>query len=340
MKLGIAGTGTIVEEVLPVLFEKPQITIAAICSTKRSESKMHTLKKRYNIPHGYTDYMELLADSTCDTVYIALPNHLHYSYACGALKAGKHVIVEKPITSHINETNALIELAKENHLFLFEAITTMYNAHYHKVKELLPKIGNIKLISCNFSQYSRRYDAFLAGNIEPVFDAAKCGGVLMDLNSYNVQYIAGILGAPQKVAYHTTMEQGIDTGGILALDYPDCNAVCIASKSCSAPCHCQIQGTKGYILQPSPANVCGPVELHLNDGTIECYDLTPPETEEAPHNSHRMSEEFDAFGNAIDSGNYALCEKMLRHSLIVSDILTKARQSAGIIFPCDTMRGE
>ena len=335
MKLGIVGTGTIVEEVLPVLCEKTEISLSAICSTKRSEEKMHTLKERYHIAHGYTDYTELLASSACDTVYIALPNHLHYDYTRRALEAGKHVIVEKPITSHIGEANTLAALAKEKHLFLFEAITTMYNAHYQKVKELLPRIGKIKIISCNFSQYSRRYDDFLAGNIQPVFDPAKSGGVLMDLNSYNVQYVAGILGNPQRVSYHTTIEQNIDTGGILVLDYPHCNAVCIAAKSSSAPCHCQVQGTEGYILQPSPANVCGPVELHLNDGTVECYDLTPPVTEAAPNNSHRMSEEFDAFASAIDSGNYALCEKMLEHSLIVSEILTKARQSAGIVFPAD-----
>lgn len=336
MNLGIVGTGTIVEEVLPVLYEKPQITLTAICSTKRSETKRYELQKQYEIPQGYTDFSQLLADPACNTVYIALPNHLHYSYARQALEAGKHVIVEKPITSHTGEANDLAGLAKAKQLFLFEAITTMYSAHYQKVKELLPRIGKIKLISCNFSQYSRRYDAFLAGDIQPVFDPAKSGGVLMDLNSYNIQYVAGILGVPQGVFYHTTMEQGIDTGGILVLDYPDCHAVCIASKSCTAPCHCQIQGPEGYILQTSPANVCGPVELHLNNGTVEHYDLTPPATKAAPNHSHRMSEEFDAFATAIDSGNYAICEAMLNHSLVVSDILTRARQSAGIVFPADS----
>ena len=119
MKLGIVGTGTIVEEVLPVLCEKTEISLSAICSTKRSEEKMHTLKERYHIAHGYTDYTELLASSACDTVYIALPNHLHYDYTRRALEAGKHVIVEKPITSHIGEANTLAALAKEKHLFLF-----------------------------------------------------------------------------------------------------------------------------------------------------------------------------------------------------------------------------
>lgn len=335
MKLGILGTGTIVEEVLPVLAEKKQIKLHAICSTKRSAQKMQALKERYHITKGYDDFDALLADEGCDTVYIAVPNHLHYEYAKLALKADKHVIVEKPLTSHIKEAESLSALAAKKHLFLFEAITTMYSAHFQKIKSLLPRIGDLKLVSCNFSQYSRKYNDFLAGNIKPVFDVRKSGGVLMDLNCYNVHFTAGILGAPAAVTYHTVIEQGIDTGGILVMDYDKCNAVCIASKSSSAPCGCRLQGSLGYISQDTPANVCGPVTLHLNDGTEELYDLTPKDTEDAPHNSHRMSEEFDAFAAAIDGKDYALCQRMQKHSLTVSDILTRGRAFAGIVFPAD-----
>lgn len=335
MKLGIIGTGTIVEEVLPVLAEKKHITLYAICSTKRSVQKMLALKEQYDISKGYDDYAALLSDKGCDTIYVAVPNHLHYEYARLALEAGKHVILEKPLTSHIKEAQALSALATKKHLFLFEAITTMYSAHFQKIKSLLPRIGDLKLVSCNFSQYSRTYNDFLAGSIKPVFDVSKSGGVLMDLNCYNVHFTAGILGAPSAVSYHTVIEQGIDTGGILVMDYDNCNAVCIASKSSSAPCGCQLQGSLGYISQDTPANFCGPVTLHLNDGTEEFYDLTPKDTEAAPHNSHRMSEEFDAFAAAIDGGDYDLCQRMLKHSLVVSDILTRGRAFAGIVFPAD-----
>ena len=335
MKLGILGTGTIVEEVLPVLAEKPQISLQAICSTKRSVQKMEQLKAEYQIANGYTNYAAMLSDPCCDTIYIAVPNHLHYTYSELALKAGKHVIVEKPITSNIKEAETLVRLAREQHLFLFEAITPMYSPHYRKVKELLPRIGQLKLICCNFSQYSRRYDALLAGQRAPVFDPAMSGGVLMDLNCYNIHYAAGILGRPKQVSYHTVPEQGIDIGGIATMDYADCNVVCIASKNSSAPCGCTLQGTNGWISQATPANVCGPVTLHLNDGTEEYYDLTPALCEQTPHSGHRMSAEFDAFEAAIRTGDQGLCEQMMEHSLVVMDILTRARDDAGLRFPAD-----
>ncbi len=337
MNLGIVGTGSIVHEVLPVLAEKKEISLTAICSTPHSEPIMQKLRDTYQIAEGYTNYQQMLDESHCDTIYVALPNHLHYEYARLAMSSGRHAIVEKPITSHVAETRSLAKLAKCRHLFLFEAITTMYSAHYKKILELLPRIGKIKLISCNFSQYSRRYDDFLAGRIAPVFNPDMSGGVLMDLNSYNIWYVCGILGAPLHVSYHTTMEQRIDTGGILVMDYHDCNAVCIASKSSSAPCNCQIQGTNGYLLQNSPANFCGPVTLHLNDQTVETYDLTPYTSPDAPNHAHRMSAEFDAFSAAIQRKDYELRDRMLNMSIIVSEVLTNARKTAGLHFCADDL---
>ena len=92
----------------------------------------------------FYDYEELLK-SDVDTVYIALPNNLHFEFSKKALEYNKNVIVEKPITSNYKEAKILNDLAREKKLFLFEAITTIHLPNYIKVKESLSKIGKIKL---------------------------------------------------------------------------------------------------------------------------------------------------------------------------------------------------
>ena len=325
MKLGIVGSGKIVPEFLPWLASSPAFEVAALCSTQRSAGKAAALCAQYGVPLHVTDYSQLLA--AVDVVYIALPNLLHTAYAKAALEAGRHVIVEKPLAPCVSEAAALSALAHRKGCFLFEAVTTQYLENYRKLRQLLPRVGQVKLVQCNFSQYSSRYDAFCAGQTAPVFDPQQAGGALMDLAVYNVSYIVGLFGEPQQVHYAANVEKGIDTSGILTMDYRSFKAVSIAAKDCAAPPRYVIQGTRGYLLQKSTANFCGPVTLHLNDGREEHFSLNGKRP--------RCAAEFEIIAHAIAAGDQELCSGMLETSLAVSRVLTAARQSAGIKFPCD-----
>ena len=325
MKLGIVGSGKIVQEFLPWLASSGAVELAALCSTPRSAEAAAALCAQYGVPLHTTDYGQLLA--ACDTVYIALPNLLHTPYAKAALEAGRNVIVEKPLAPAAAEAAALARLAHQKGVFLFEAMTTQYLENYRKLRALLPRVGQVRLVQCNFSQYSSRYDAFCAGQVAPVFDPQQAGGALMDLGVYNVSYIVGLFGEPQQVHYAANIERGIDTSGILTMDYRSFKAVSIAAKDCGAPARYVIQGTRGYLLQKSTANVCGPVTLHLNDGREEHFSLNGKRP--------RCAAEFETIAHAIAAGDQELCSGMLETSLAVSRVLTAARQSAGIKFPCD-----
>ena len=325
MKLGIVGSGKIVQEFLPWLASCRAFEVAALCSTQRSADKAAALCAQYGVPLHVTDYSQLLA--AVDVVYIALPNLLHTAYVKAALEAGRHVIVEKPLAPCAGEAAALSALAHRKGCFLFEAVTTQYLENYRKLRQLLPRVGQVKLVQCNFSQYSSRYDAFCAGQTAPVFDPQQAGGALMDLAVYNVSYIVGLFGEPQQVHYAANVEKGIDTSGILTMDYRSFKAVSIAAKDCAAPPRYVIQGTRGYLLQKSTANFCGPVTLHLNDGREEHFSLNGKRP--------RCAAEFEIIAHAIAAGDQELCSGMLETSLAVSRVLTAARQSAGIKFPCD-----
>lgn len=229
MKLGIIGSGTIVQEFLPVLKKIEGIELLGILGTARSAELVRGLCRDYQIPCA-ADSLEALCAAGVDTVYAAVPNFLHFEYCKQALEKGLHVIVEKPMTSNEKEALRLKELAKAKKCFLFEAISTLYLGNYKKIREWLPRLGAIKLVQSQFNQYSRRYDAFKKGEVLPAFDPAKSGGALMDLNLYNLHFVMGLFGTPKTAEYFANIERKIDTSGVVVLQYPEFSAVCIAAK--------------------------------------------------------------------------------------------------------------
>lgn len=98
MKLGILGTGMIVADLMQTYDSLP-IEKTVLLGTERSREKAEQLAQNHGFAQVFYDYDELLA-SDIDTVYVALPNHLHYAFAKKALEAGKHAIIEKPICSN------------------------------------------------------------------------------------------------------------------------------------------------------------------------------------------------------------------------------------------------
>lgn len=117
MKLAVLGTGMIVKEVLPVLQKIDGIDLVAILSTVRSLTTAKDLAKAYHMPLATSKYEAVLGNEEIDTVYIGLPNHLHFDYAKEALLAGKHVICEKPFTMTAGELDELVVVAKNENSF-------------------------------------------------------------------------------------------------------------------------------------------------------------------------------------------------------------------------------
>lgn len=329
MKLGITGSGMIVNDLFRFIHDIDGIELEAIASTPRSYEKVQQMAKDNNIKKAYKCYEDLLEDEEVEVIYLGVPNHLHYEMCKLALNAGKHVICEKPFTSRVEELKEIAALAKEKHLFLLEAISTQYLPNVLKIKELLDEVGNVKIITANFSQYSSRYNAFKEGNILPAFDYTKSGGALMDLNVYNIHLMVALFGAPKDVQYHANIEKGIDTSGIITLDYGTFKAVLIGAKDCKAPISTNIQGDKACINIMTPANQLRGFQLLRNDGTSEEYNLQG--------DTHRMYYEFVEFVKIIDQQDYQRADEMMEKSIIAMDIETKARQYAGVRFSADEL---
>ena len=156
MKLGILGVGKIVDMIMP-FYTSLGIEKTYFLSTDRSFSKAQTLIQTYGFDGVYKDYQLMLKEADIDTVYIALPNHLHYQYAKQAIMAGKHVICEKPISVTIGEYDQLKSYAQQKGVYLLEAMMLHYMPIIEKLKQSLNQLGSLKLATLHFTQYSSRY---------------------------------------------------------------------------------------------------------------------------------------------------------------------------------------
>ena len=315
MNLGIVGAGMIVKDFLSFTHELPEIKLEAIVA--RNIENLKNLQNTYNIKQIYTDLDECLSSPRIDTIYVAVPNNLHYSVAKKALEAGKNVICEKPFTLNYHETVELFELAESKNLILIEAITNQYLPNYLEIKENLSQIGNIRLVECNFSQLSSRYEAFKKGIIAPVFDKNQGGGVLGDLNIYNIHFVVGLFGSPKNSEYYPNIVREVDTSGILILEYDEFKVVCIAAKDTYNNSYANIQGDKGLI------KVIGT----LNE--VPNYIIKNNEVEMKVNKNihkHRMYSEFKKFIDVIDNKDFDFMQKQKEHSLAVMEIFDKSRK--------------
>ena len=119
MKLGIIGSGMIVKDFLSFAHELPEIKLEAI--TARNIENLKELQSKYNIKNIYADIDLFLENKEIDTIYVAVPNNLHYSVSKKALESGKNVICEKPFTLKYDEAVELFEIAEDKGLILYRS---------------------------------------------------------------------------------------------------------------------------------------------------------------------------------------------------------------------------
>lgn len=115
--------GNSYDKVIRPVESHPSVILHAIAS--RDLFKAQKAKNQYGFAKAYGSYYSLLDDSDVDIVYISTPNGLHYEWAAKSLKAGKHVLCEKPFTANAEEAKELTKLAKDRGLIIEEAVCSL-----------------------------------------------------------------------------------------------------------------------------------------------------------------------------------------------------------------------
>lgn len=325
IKVATIGSGFIVDWFLNAVSQNDGIECVAMYS--RHESHAQPLASQYHIDKIYTNLEEMLQQPNIDFVYIASPNSLHAPQALQCLKANKHVIVEKPFASNVKEFEEVVDYAKKHRLYVFEAIVTLHMPNYLTLKNRLSELGTIKMVQCNFSQYSSKYDKFKAGELPNVFNPAFSGGALADISIYNLHFTIGLFGMPNNVHYFANKHpNGIDTSGVCILEYDGFHAVCVGAKDTRSKCLAQIQGEKGYALVESETSRVGQCKLIINQ---QEEDVT------IPQNDIALYYEVKEFVHIFENDDYDTCLAKLEHSRNVMKVFEAARKDANIIYSAD-----
>ena len=325
INLGTIGSGVIVHAFLDNVKITEGISLAAVYS--RSRKTGQALADQYGAGEAYTDLDAFLSDPKVNTVYIATPNLLHYEQVKKALLAGKHVICEKPFCTKAAQARELVALAKERRLFLVDAVPTAFLPHLEVLKSQLPKIGRVKLVQANYSQYSSRYDLVKKGEMPNVFHPAFGGGCLMDINFYNVYLNVVLFGKPLDAVYYPNLYNGMaDTSGILIMQYDGFVSESVGAKDTWGVNSFQIEGEHGYIYIQDGSNGLAQVRV-VTKGDDRIYNEQV--------NPDRWYYEVRELTRLMLTEDYESVYARLDITLTVTQIIEEARRDAGILFPGD-----
>lgn len=323
INVGIIGSGFIVPTFIETTQKVKGYKYVGIASPV--EDQLKALKEKYGIGYYSLNNEDVYSDPKIDVIYAAVPNGLHYEVAKQALNHGKHVIVEKPFMTNYKQAKEIIDLAKKKKLIVFEAITLRHMPNYRKIKELVPELGELKMVDINFSQYSSRYDKFKKGITLPAFDPKQAGGSLMDLGVYSIHFVLGLFGMPKKVNYFANIRKKIDTSGTIVMDYGTFKATIVTCKDCKAPLNTCVQGDAGYLKSDEASSVINTFRHVKNDGTTKTYQLNKDGG--VTHFS-----EYKEFKRIFTNKDLATAQYWNGETLKVMKILDTCREDAGIKF--------
>lgn len=198
LKWGLVGCGDISNKrVAPAIKNQPDSILEAVMSPYKEE--LETFKRRHNIPKAYLSLDELLNDQSIQAVYVATPIFLHFNIAMSAIKAKKHVLVEKPMAMKNDECSALIDAAKANDVKLGVAYYRRFFPKMIEVKKLISEktIGDVIAVKINFhSWYAPAADDPKHWRVEKEKGG---GGPLWDMGSHKIDMLIDLLGMPKSV---------------------------------------------------------------------------------------------------------------------------------------------
>jgi D-xylose 1-dehydrogenase (NADP+, D-xylono-1,5-lactone-forming) len=249
IRWGIMGTGNIAGQFCGGVRTSQRNVLQAVGS--RAAASAQTFAANHKINTAVGSYAELVADPAVDAIYISLPNSMHHEWTIKALRAGKHVLCEKPMATNASQTEEMFDVAKQSGRVLVEAFMYRSNPLTLAVKDALAKgvIGQLRLIRTCFCFRTAR----IAGNIR--FDSDLAGGALMDVGCYCINFTRYIAGAEPTVVHVAGKlhSSGVDEFAAGMMHFP--NDI-VANFACGMTLQADnitfLCGTEGYIEVPIP----------------------------------------------------------------------------------------
>jgi len=293
LRIGILGAARIA----PIALIKParrtgHAAVTAVAA--RDRDRAEEFARKQGIPRVLDSYAQLLADPDIDAVYNPLPNGLHGHWTIAALKAGKHVLCEKPFTANANEARAVLEACNSNPgLVVMEAFHYQYHPFAKRLVEIVRsgELGNIQRIDVAFSA-----PLWKRGDIR--YQLGLAGGATMDMGCYPVSLLRLLAPGPRVISAEAKLSSpGVDRAMDAHFSLPDGGSAhigCSMFSSSVLRLHADVIGNDGKI---SVFNPFSPQYGHR-------MKVTTPLGNRKERFSRRPTYDFqlDAFVAAVEDG--------------------------------------
>ncbi len=273
LRWGILGTGNIARQFAAGLATARRSIAAAVGS--RTQASAQQFAQTFKIERIHSTYESLLADPKVDAIYNSLPNSLHCEWTLAALRAGKHVLCEKPLAMNADQAAQMCDAARGSDRVLMEAF--MYRCHPLTAAVMQSvkggAIGQLRMIRSSFCYHTRKVEE----NVR--FERGLGGGALMDIGCYCINFARHFAAAPV-VSVHAAAKMhpaGVDelTGGTLAFKNSIVSTF-ICGMNVQADNTAYLCGSEGFIEIPIPWKPPAQgAQFIITRGTPPRMDKTP-----------------------------------------------------------------
>ena len=285
VRWGILSTAHINRLVIPPAQESPKVDLVAVAS--RDERRAEEYAGKWGIPRAHGTYEEMLQDRDIEAIYNSLPNSMHVEWSLRALEAGKHILVEKPLSRRAADVEELFDAAEQRDLVVMEAFMYRHNPQTAKLVELvgsgaIGKLQNVRAVF-GFSLYDDE-NVRLRADVE--------GGALMDVGCYCVNSSRLLGGEPERVYGEQALgPSGVDVRFHGTLRFPG-DVVSQFDCGFRMPTRDELEvtGEEGLLFLDDPFHCREPVIELRHDGGTERIELEPVD-------SYRL--ELDNMSDAI-----------------------------------------
>ena len=320
IRWGVVGPGAIAAGFAEGMQWAEGGTITAVAS--RSAERADAFADRFDIPTRYGDYGSLAADPDVDVVYVATPHSRHESDTVDLLRAGKHVLCEKPLALNARQAARMAEEARRRGLFLMEAIWSRFLPAYRALVDVLGegRIGEPLLVEADFG-FRRPVDP-----AHRHFAPELGGGALLDLGIYPVQLCTLVLGPVERVVADGVVgETAVDEVVTAVLHHPAGRlGVVKAALRVSLTCTARIAGTDGVV--DLPAMMHCPNSLRVSTlGGVEEID--------ASYEGNGLRFEIDEVHRCLAEGRTESAVVPLDESIALATTLDAIRTDIGVVYP-------
>lgn len=317
---GIVGLGNIAQKFADDLKLMAGGELIAVAS--RDIEKAKNFRALNNAKYAFGSYQELFNCKEVDVVYIATPHTSHAELSIKAMKHGRNVLCEKPMGINRGEVEEMIAVARENNVFLMEALWSRFNPSIRKVKDLLDDgiIGDIAYIHADFAFYALDRDE--SGRL---LNPTLAGGSLLDIGIYPIFLAYLILGYPEKILATSKIHKtGVDIQTSMIFEYPSAQAILYSGLTSNSEMKAQISGSEGTVYLAPRWHETQGYSIEKND-EVEKVLL--------PKKGKGYEYEIEEVHRCLMKGELESKLWSLKHTYDLIRIMDDIRQQTGVVFP-------